>query len=321
MRYYTHANNFTQVNLGEIAMTKGQITILSWTLVAAFTVVTLVLNLLPGALPPLVGVMLVTLLPFAFFFVHGSVNYRFRDVLVFASVTLVVSNIFENMSILTGFPFGHYYYTDGLGPKLFLVPILIGLAYLGTGYLSWTLARVILGATEQRLPGYFIFTVPMLASFLMVSWDLSFDPINSTIGHIWIWQQGGNYFGVPFSNFMGWFLTVFVFFQLFALYLRGRQNAYAQVQPVSRGYWLQAVVFYGVIALSTPLNMLTQTTNATIADAAGVLWRTQDIYVVSGLVWIFTMIPFTVLSLMKIAELPSAVRNTVPEVRPALNAK
>ena len=111
-------------------MTKAQINTLSWTLVAAFTVVTLVLNLLPGALPPLVGVMLVTLLPFAFFFVHGSVNYRFRDVLVFAAITLVVSNIFENMSILTGFPFGHYYYTDGLGPKLFLVPILIGLAYL-----------------------------------------------------------------------------------------------------------------------------------------------------------------------------------------------
>jgi hypothetical protein len=69
------------------------------------------------------------------------------------------------------------------------------------------------------------------------------------------------------------------------------------------------------------LNMLTQTTNATIADAAGVLWRTQDIYVVSALVWIFTMIAFTALSLTKIAELSSAVRNTVGQVRPALNAK
>src|SRR5437763_3903071 len=151
----------------------------------------------------------------------------------------------------------------------------------------------------------------------MVSWDLSFDPINSTIGHLWIWQDGGNYFGVPFSNFMGWFLTVFVFFQLFALYLRGRQNAYAQVpqvQPMSRGYWLQAVAFYAVIALRTPLNILTQTTNATnatIADPAGVLWRTQDIYLVCGLVWIFTMLAFTVLSSTKIAELPSAVRKTV----------
>src|SRR5215210_3455375 len=257
-------------------MTKGQMNILSWSLVAVFTVVTLVWRLVPDALPPLVSIALITLLPFAFVFVHGSVNYRFRDAFVFAAITLVVSNIFENMSILTGFPFGHYYYTDGLGPKLFLVPILIGSAYLGTGYLSWTLARVILGATEQRLPGNSIFTVPVLASFIMVSWDLSFDPIASTINHNWIWQQGGNYFGVPFSNFMGWFLTVFVFFQLFALYMRGRQNADAQIQPVSRGYWLQAVMFYGVVALGIPLNIITQTTSTTIADPAGVLWRTQD---------------------------------------------
>ena len=303
-------------------MTKGQINTLSWILVALFIVVTLVWRLVPDALPPLMSVMLVTLLPFVFFFVHGSVNYRFRDMLVFAVISLVVSNIFENMSILTGFPFGHYYYTDGLGPKLFLVPILIGPAYLGTGYLSWMLARVILGATEQRLPGHSIFTVPVLASFIMVSWDLSFDPIASTINHNWIWEQGGNYFGVPFSNFMGWFLTVFVFFELFALYLRGRQNAYSQVPAMSREYWLQAVVFYGVTALGIALNILTQTTSTTIADARGVLWRTQDIYVVSGLVSIFTMMAFTVLSLMKIAELTAAVRNTVgQQVRSALNVK
>ncbi len=301
-------------------MTKERINTLSWTLVAVFIIVTLMWRLIPGALPPLIAIALITLLPFVFVFVHGSVTSGFRDMLVFAAITLVVSNIFENMSILTGFPFGHYYYTDGLGPKLFLVPILIGPAYLGTGYLSWTLARVILEATEQRLPGNSIFTVPVLASFIMVSWDLSFDPTASTINHNWIWQQGGNYFGVPFSNFMGWFLTVFVFFQLFALYLRGQQNAYVQVPAMSRGYWLQAVVFYGVVTLSTPLNMLTKATNATIADAAGVLWRTQDIYVVCGLVWIFTMIAFTVLSLMKIAELPSAVRNTVSEVRSESNA-
>src|SRR5258708_24622281 len=114
-------------------MTKERINTLSWTLVAVFIIVTLMWRLVPGALPPLIAIALITLLPFVFVFVHGSVTSGFRDMLVFAAITLVVSNIFENMSILTGFPFGHYYYTDGLGPKLFLVPILIGPAYLGTG--------------------------------------------------------------------------------------------------------------------------------------------------------------------------------------------
>src|SRR6266540_4601904 len=150
-------------------MTKRQIDTLSWIIVAVFTVITLVWRLIPGALPPLISIALITLLPFVFVFVHGSGNYRFRDVLVFAAITLVVSNIFENMSILTGFPFGHYYYTDGLGPKLFLVPILIGPAYLGTGYLAWTIARVISGAAHSRLPGHLTFTVPLLAAFMMAS--------------------------------------------------------------------------------------------------------------------------------------------------------
>ena len=60
-------------------MTKRQIDTVPWTIVAAFTIVTLVWRLVPGALPPLIAIALITLLPFVFVFVHGSVNYRFRD--------------------------------------------------------------------------------------------------------------------------------------------------------------------------------------------------------------------------------------------------
>jgi uncharacterized membrane protein len=298
-------------------MTKQQINTFLWGLVAIYTGVILLRGVAPNVLPPLVSVALVTLLPFVFVFVHGSLHYRFRDVFVFAAITLVVSNIFENLSILTGFPFGHYFYTDGLGPKLFLVPILIGPAYLGTGYLAWTLARIVLGATDKRLPGRQVWAVPVLASFLMVAWDLSFDPIASTLRQSWVWEQGGSYFGVPLSNFLGWFLTVFVFFQLFALYLRGRSSTPSAAQTLSRGYCLLAVAFYGVIALGTPLNVLAQTANATVADPAGVLWRAQDIYTVTGLVWLFTMLPFTLLSLMKLAEWPVAVPSLAQRSEPS----
>src|SRR5207237_639115 len=103
------------------------------------------------------------------------------------------------------------------------------------------------------------------------------------------------------SNYLGWFLTVFVFFQLFALYLRRQPTASAATQPLSRSYWLMAVAFYAVIALGITLNILTQTANATVADPAGVLWRTQDIYVVCTLVCLFTMVPFTIFSAIRLA--------------------
>jgi uncharacterized membrane protein len=287
-------------------MTKGQLIITSWISAGVYVVVTLVRGLFPDAVPA--GVALTTVLPFVFALTHGSANYRFSDMLVFAVVSLVVSNLFENTSILTGFPFGHYYYTDVLGPKLFLVPLLIGPAYVGMGYLAWVLARVILGVTEPWLPGRFTVAVPVLASFIMVSWDLSFDPTSSTIEHRWIWLDGGSYFGVPYSNFMGWFLTVYVYYQLFALYLRRRRPASAQTLPESKGYWLQPVVLYGITALKFPLNIVTHTSSSTITDPAGALWRTQDIYGTSGLVSIFTMGAFTVLGLLKVAGCPQPAR-------------
>jgi len=46
---------------GAFAMTRGKINILLWTLLAIFTVVTLVRSLIPDALPPLMSVALMTL--------------------------------------------------------------------------------------------------------------------------------------------------------------------------------------------------------------------------------------------------------------------
>ena len=285
-------------------MTKNQINILLWVILAVFVVYRIALCFFPQALPGAAFVL--SGLPFVFALIHGVCNYRFRDILVFLAITLIVSNLLENCSILTGFPFGHYYYTDYLGAKLFLVPVSISLAYFGMGYLSWMLARVVLGNVEQRMAGHFIYTVPLLAGFLMVSWDLTFDPIASTILHSWIWQQGGSYYGVPFSNFIGWFFTVYVFFQLFALYLKSRPNVYARVKPeISKGYWLQAAIFYGITGLTAVLSALIPQADDIVPDATGALWHIQDIIITCGLVAIFTMIAFTFLSVVKIAELPA----------------
>ena len=63
--------------------------------------------------------------------------------MAFVAICLAVSNILENTSILTGFPFGHYHYTDALGPKLLLVPLLIGPAYFANGYFAWVIGNVL----------------------------------------------------------------------------------------------------------------------------------------------------------------------------------
>src|ERR1700761_2502442 len=223
-----------------------------WTIVALY-VATIFLRA-TGIIPANLNAPLGALLPAIFAAIHGSRQYGGRGILAFASICLGVSNAFENVSILTGFPFGHYHYSDNFGPKLFLVPLLIGLAYLGMGYLSWTVARLILDVARPAADR--IFALPALASFVMVSWDLTLDPVASTIGQSWIWHDGGAYFGVPVSNFLGWYLTVFVFFQLFALYRSrrpGRPHSDVTIEP---SFWWSALALYTATALRPVLTLL-----------------------------------------------------------------
>lgn len=177
--------------------------------------------------------------PAIFALIHGATFYRWRGILTFVAINLVVGNIFENLGVRTGFPYGHYYFTGLMGPKLSVVPILLGLAYVGMAYLSWTLARLIVGGVQIPLLGQRVVTVPLIAASIMVAWDLSQDPVWSTILHAWIWLQRGAYFGVPVTNFFGWYLTVYVMYQWFALYLRGR-SINSKLMPFS--YWLQALL-------------------------------------------------------------------------------
>jgi uncharacterized membrane protein len=272
--------------------------IILWTIVALYVAVSL-LRPVPGLIPAYLNAPLSALLPMAFALIHGSKQYGWRDMLAFAVICLVVSNAFENLSIIIGFPFGHYHYSDDLGLKLFLVPLLIGPAYLGMGYLSWTVARLILGGARPAADR--VFALPALASFVMVSWDLTFDPVASTIAQSWIWHDGGAYFGVPVSNFLGWYLTVYMFFQLFALNQSRRPGR--PPPAAAPTFWWPALVMYAATALRPVIAwLLLPPGPATVTDQAGVIWNVEALYGVCALAGIFTMGAFSMLALLRFTE-------------------
>jgi len=283
---------------------KRVITIL-WALVVVYGVVTIANTLFSLSIP----IPLILLVSVAFALIHGAMRYRWSGMVTFIVVCLVVSNILENISILTGFPFGHYHYTDVLGLKLFLVPLVIGPAYFSTGYLAWVLSTVLIGDVRRQGSWFTTFSVPFIASFLMVMWDLCFDPTFSTIQHLWIWEQGGGYFGVPLTNYLGWFFTVYVFFQLFALFLRFRKAAHGETQTLSRSYYAQAVVMYAVIGLTFVLSYLIDRSNTLVTDAAGVVWQTGSIAEAKATVSIYTMIFAAALSAVKLFQGSADVPN------------
>jgi putative membrane protein len=258
-----------------------------------------VLQVFPGRVPMLAVVALHVLTVAFFALIHGAMFYRLRGILMFVALCLAVGNIFENLGVLTGFPFGHYHFTDVMGPKLFNVPVLLGLAYVGMGYLSWALGRLILGQLGRPLTRSQLLALPVLASFIMVAWDLSQDPVWSTILRAWIWRDGGPYFGVPLSNFLGWYLTVWIIFQLFALFARTHA---INCERLSASYWRLAVIFYAISAAGNIFLVVPRPGPNTVSDAAGMQWRVSDITGTCALVSIFTMGAFALLAWIRVAD-------------------
>jgi bisanhydrobacterioruberin hydratase len=108
----------------------------------------------------------------------------------------------ETTGIVTGFPYGEFYYGDGLGPKVAgMVPYALTL--------SWP--PLVLGAvTAARPPGdggplRRILWV-LIAAVLLVAIDGVLDPGATRLG-LWVWPEGGPYYGVPLSNYAGWLLS------------------------------------------------------------------------------------------------------------------
>jgi len=236
-----------------------------------------------------------------FALVHGTRVYRLRGMLGFVLFSLAIGYALETVGVLTGFPFGHYYFTGGMGPKIFVVPVLIGPAYLGMGYVAWTVTRVILasGNVEERLAGIRVLMLPLAASFVMTAWDLSFDPALSTYGRYWIWLDGGAYFGVPVSNFLGWYLTNYLIYQSFALYLGARSFIAHRLAIPDASL---AVLFYAVCAAGCVLRAASKASPAVITDPAETPWRLSDINSVCALSAIFMMGAFVTLASVKLRD-------------------
>src|ERR1700730_9075960 len=239
--------------------------------------------------------LLFTVLLVTFALIHGAERYGWSSILVFVIICLVVSNVSENLSIPTGFPFGRYYYSDVLGPKLFLVPVLIGGAYTGVGYLSWVVAQVLLDRIDSSSRSG-IWALPAVAAVLMVSWDLSLDPSASTIGKTWIWIDGGPFFGVPLQNFVGWYLTVFLFLALFSWYQSRRPLLAAQ----SRNFWAQAIIMYFLVGLRYPLLYVRLMDSREVMDPSGHIWNTSDIRATAALLAVFTMMGLALIAWLRL---------------------
>jgi len=111
--------------------------------------------------------------------------------------------IAEALGSKTGFPFGPYIYTNTLQPKIHGVPVQIPLGWLMMLPPSWAVARAVTDRLDYRwqIPAFI-----GLSALAMTAWDLLMDPMMVS-WEMWEWQNPGGYFGIPWSNYLGWLLV------------------------------------------------------------------------------------------------------------------
>jgi putative membrane protein len=144
------------------------------------------------------------------FVAAGAADLGGRRTLAFGAILWSVAWTSEFASTRIGVPFGFYHYTEiTRGRELYIadVPLMDSLSFTFLGYASFCLARFILAARPASRA-----TTALLAGFLMMALDIVIDPLAVRgdrwfLGRIFYYPSGGVYFGVPLSNFAGWWLV------------------------------------------------------------------------------------------------------------------
>jgi putative membrane protein len=133
-----------------------------------------------------------------------------------------------------GWLFGQYVYTGVLRPTLLGVPIVMAFAWMTlVAYVQQVMLRL-------KLP---VWAGAFVAPAWMTAIDLVIDPLAANELGYWRWVERGAYYGIPTSNFAGWFAASLAIFAL----LRGRAwrpNFWHRLAGAS------IILFFTLIALS-----------------------------------------------------------------------
>lgn len=161
-------------------------------------------------------------------------NIGWKRTALFSVLAFCVAFLCEWSSAVaaTGFPFGLYYYINTTSDKeLWIagVPFMDSLSFTFLSYVSWELATTLLGRLQVSWKDVRVlnaveirrtWAANFLAPFLMMYLDIIIDPVALLgdrwfLGKIYLYPNGGSYFGITLANFLGWYFVCFVIVRLF----------------------------------------------------------------------------------------------------------
>lgn len=216
-----------------------------------------------GVPVPVITVAAAAFVVACMFRVHGL-----WGTMAFLALVLAIPYGSEFLGVLTGFPYGTYAYTGMAGPQLFgLVPVFILIAWINISYMAIATTTVAFGRSSYWLAP--------IDGLIAVAWDVMVDPLAVHAG-IWAWEPPGPFYGVPLSNFAGWFLVV----TILSLVARAVWSRDARA-PVGGSRSLAAILpallmgsslAFGALAIADGFPAAAALGNAVLLSAVAVAW-------------------------------------------------
>ncbi|HEX3409042.1 MAG TPA: carotenoid biosynthesis protein [Candidatus Binataceae bacterium] len=238
----------------------------------------------------------VELRPYVFIFVAAFlfiavINFGLRTTLLFTVLTYSVSLACEWSSVHNGFPFGLYHYIEATRRReiwIAGVPFMDSLSFTFLGFASYTVALLIAsplyrGGLDLRvLDSWKIRRSPrvwLMAALFMMMVDLVVDPLSVRgdrwfLGKIFWYDPPGPHFGVPISNYLGWFFVAAISIALFQLLdgwlNRGHEKPIGAAPAFPSRALLGPLLYAGIVCFGIVMLF--------IIDARDVAWASVFIY-------------------------------------------
>lgn len=215
-------------------------------------------------------------------FFHGVPTIGWKNVLMIFGIGMVVSLFFEAMGANFGLFFSKYIYTEAIpGPKIFGFNVYSMIAY-GIGiYLIWAVAQAAVGQFNNHFRKWDVILIPVIAGMLFAAVDFATDPLLATISKTHIWEEPGVYYGIPYQNYLGWYVMAYAIYQVVALLLwaQDRKNKLPPAPPIARKkrFWLCPILLYGALTIQFPFYALIQE-NTEVSNIHGQTFFTSQIY-------------------------------------------
>jgi putative membrane protein len=223
----------------------------------------------------IVGMLVLRPYVFVFFGVYlvaAVTRMGWRRTALFSVVAYVVAFAAEFSSTRNGIPFGLYHYIDVTRDRevwISNVPFWDSLSFTFLCYLGWRLG-VLLHAPllVRRTDVQIVETRAVATSWraclsgaLMMTWlDVVIDPLTVHgdrwfLGRMYYYPNGGIYFGVPLSNFVGWFVVGTVTTRIFQAWERryGAQYPRTGARHVPCSALVEPFVYLGILVFNLVL--------------------------------------------------------------------